>query len=66
MDTKEIAACMGEMMTMMTMTMIFFMTMVIITMTLVMTNMVTKIILTMMMSISMIWTPRRLPPAWVK
>ena len=49
MDTKEIAACMGKMMTMMTM---------------MMTYMVTKIIFTMIMS--MTWTPRRSPPAWVR
>ena len=51
MDTKEIAACMGKMMTMMTM---------------MMTYMVTKIIFTTIMSMSMTWTPRRLPPAWVR
>ena len=49
MDTKEIAACMGKMMTMM-MTMI----------------MATNIIFTMIMIISMTWTPRRLLPAWVR
>ena len=65
MDTKEIAACMGEIMSLMMTMIIFMMTMMmtIIMMTLVMTNRVTKI---MIMSISMTWTPRRLPPAWVR